>query len=509
MRTDLSSPAISSGLRRATVAALLVLAAAVLASPAWSLSTDNWPSFRGADALAVADDDPRLPITWSTTENVAWKAEVPGLAWSSPVVWGDLVYVTTVVSEGEIEEPRMGLYFPYGSPESGGMPTKDGQLMERSRDVHQWWVYAFRFEDGEVAWKTQVHQGIPRWDRHLKNTYGSETPVTDGKRIYAYFGNLGVFALDAKSGELQWEKRFAPKKTRLGWGPAASPVVHGNSLFIVNDNEEESYVVALDTATGNEGWKVARDEESNWATPFVWEHDGRTEVITVGSNLVRSYDLEGKELWRLSGMDSITIPQPFSEHGLLYITSGYIGDKIKPVFAIRPGATGDISLEEGQNSNEYVVWYNDSAGPYHPTPLVYGDYYFTLLDLGFFTVHDAKTGEELYFTDSQKQNKEVRQRVARGSGGFTASPWAYNGKIFVLSEDGDTYVIDTEKDFEVVGTNPLDEVAMSTPAVANGSLFIRTRSHLWRLTDLDAKPTQDAAGAEAADASPGEEKPGR
>jgi outer membrane protein assembly factor BamB len=472
--------------RRPVPMLAVTLGALMLAAVTHARSTDNWPSFRGPKALSVAADDPRLPTSWSATENVAWKVAVPGLAWSSPVVWGDRVFVTTVVSEGEIEEPRMGLYFPYGSPESGGMPTKDGVLMERAKDVHHWWVYALDFKSGEVVWKTEVHQGVPRWDRHLKNTYASETPVTDGKRVYAYFGNLGAFALDAKTGELNWETRFAPKATRLGWGPAASPVLHGNSLFIVNDNEDESYIAALDTETGKEGWRVMREEGSNWATPFVWEHEGRTEVVTAGSDLVRSYDLEGKQLWTLGGMDSISIPQPFSEHGLLYITSGYVGDKVKPVFAIRPGAKGDITLEEGQNSNEFVVWYNDSAGPYHPTPLVYGDYYFTLLDLGFYTVHDAKTGEELYFTEQQKTNKEVRRRVQRGSGGFTASPWAYNGKIFVLSEDGDTYVIDTADEFNVVGTNSLDEVAMSTPAIAGGSLFIRTRTHLWRLTNLAA-----------------------
>ena len=184
------------------------------------------------------------------------------------------------------------------------------------------------------------------------------------------------------------------------------------------------------------------------------------------------------------GLSSITIAQPFSAHGLLYIASGYIGDAVKPVLALRPGAEGDISLREGERSNDFVVWSDATAAAYHPTPLVYGDYYFTLHDQGFFTVHDARTGEELYFTEEQVSNQEVRQRVARGTGGFSASPWAYNGKIFVISEDGDTYAIDTANDFRVVATNSLDEVAMSSPAIARGSLFIRTRSQLWRLTDL-------------------------
>ena len=454
---------------------------ALVTTAGLGLETDNWPSFRGADALAVADDDPRLPTTWSTTENVAWKIPIEGLGWSSPVIWGNRIFVTTVVSDGEIEEPRMGLYFPYGSPESGGAPTREGVLKKRDPDSHHWLVYAIDYDSGSVVWKTEVNAQAPNFDRHLKNTYASETPVTDGERVYAYFGNVGIFALDM-SGEIVWEKRFEARSTRLGWGTAASPVLHEDTVYVVNDNDDESFITALDTATGEEKWRVNREEGSNWATPFVWTNPQRTEVITAGTDQVRAYDLEGNEIWHFGGLNSISIPQPFSEHGLLYVTSGYLGDRIKPVYAIRPGASGDISLAEGQQSNEFIVWYQDGAGPYHPTPLVYGDYYFTLLDLGFYTVHNAKTGEELYFTAQQKKNREVRRRIGRGTGGFTASPWAYNGKIFVISEGGDTYVIDTASDFEVVGTNSLDEVAMSTPAVARGSLFIRTRSHLWRLT---------------------------
>ncbi len=263
-------------------------------------------------------------------------------------------------------------------------------------------------------------------------------------------------------------------------------------LFVVNDNEEQSFIMALDAATGRELWRVDRDKGTNWATPFVWRNEKRTELVTAGTPQVRSYDLDGKELWRFSGMNSISIPQPFSAHGLLYVTSGYIGDRIKPVYAVRPGASGDITLAADQKSNDFIVWYQDGAGPYHPTPLVLGDYYFTLLDLGFYTVHDARTGEPQYFSEEQKQDKSVRRRLMRGSGGFTASPWAYNGKVFALSEDGDTYVLDSAKGFEVVGTNSLDETAMSSPAIARGSLFIRTRSHLWRLTE--AKPVAAPTG---------------
>ncbi|MCY4029320.1 MAG: PQQ-binding-like beta-propeller repeat protein [Acidobacteria bacterium] len=472
----------------ASVAAALVLALA--AAPGALAGSENWPSFRGADALPAVSDDPRLPVTWSATENVVWKTAIDGLGWSSPVIWDDRIFLTTVVSDGEEEEPRMGLYFPYGSPETfddDRFPDPEpGDLLERSINLHHWVVAAIDFKSGDVLWTTEVHTGEPDFDRHLKNTYASSTPVTDGERVYAYFGNVGVYALDL-DGQLLWQKRFDPAETRLGWGPAASPVLHEDTLYIVNDNDDHSFLVALDTATGDERWRVDRDEGTNWATPYIWQNADRTELITVGSNLVRSYGLDGTELWSFRGMNSITIPQPFSAHGLLYVMSGYVGDAVRPVYAIRPGAAGDISLADGETSSEFVAWYQDTAGPYHPTPLVYGDYYFTLLDRGFFTVHDARSGEELYFTEQQIQQQEVRRRVARGTGGFTASPWAYNGMVFVLSEEGDTYVLDSNDRFRLVATNSLDEVAMSSPAIARGNLFIRTRSHLWRITDTSGQ----------------------
>ena len=472
---------------RSALTAFVLPALVAITAPV-SAESGNWPAFRGADATSTAADDPRLPITWSTTDNVVWKTPVPGLGWSSPVIWGDRVFLTTVVSDGDEEEPRMGLYFPYGSPRampSGGRfrDPEPGDLLERSVAVHHWLVQAIDFESGGVLWTSEVRAGRPEFDRHLKNTYASSTPVTDGERVYAYFGNVGVYALDME-GAVVWERRFEPAATRLGWGPAASPVLHDGTLFIVNDNDDESFVVALDAATGAERWRADRDEGTNWSTPYVWEHEGGAELVTTGSDLVRSYDLDGRELWRFRGMNSIAIPQPFAAGGLLYVTSGYVGDAVRPVYAIRPGAEGDVTLPDGAAGSEHVAWYQDTAGPYHPTPLVYGDYYFTLLDRGFFTVHDARTGEELYFTEQQIQTRQVRRRVARGAAGFTSSPWAYNGMVFVLSEDGDTYVLDSNDRFRLVAANALEEVAMSSPAIARGSLFIRTRSHLWRLSDL-------------------------
>ncbi|HUP24162.1 MAG TPA: PQQ-binding-like beta-propeller repeat protein [Thermoanaerobaculia bacterium] len=453
-----------AALRGPSVRSLFAILAIFATLEAPAAAQENWPSFRGPDATNVAADDPRLPTTWSNTENVVWSREVRGLGWSSPIVWGDRVFLTSVWSEGEIEEPKKGLYF--------------GGERGAPNDSHHWLVYCFRTADGSPCWEREVHSGVPSFSRHIKNTFASETPVTDGERLYAYFGNVGVFALTL-DGEPVWEKRFEPVRTRFGWGTAASPIVHDGTLFIVNDNDDHSFLAALDAKAGAEKWRIDREEKSNWVTPFVWQNELRTELVTVGTTEARSYDLDGNLLWSIGNMSSIAIPQPFAAHGLLYIASGYVGDNNRPVYAVKPGGKGDISLAEGAKSNEHIVWFHPQAGPYNPTPLVYGDLYYTLFDRGFFTSHDAKTGAEVY----------DKHRLERGAGGFTVSPWAYNGRIFALNEDGDTYVIKAGPSFEIEGKNSLDEMCMATPAIADGSLYIRTLSKLYRLSNVKAAAT--------------------
>ena len=423
-----------------------------------SSANENWPQFRGNGALGVVDD-PSLPMTWSTTDNVQWIADVPGLGWSSPIVWGDLVIVTGVASEGAVEEPRAGFYFGGERP----APT----------DEHRWMVFAFSIGSGELVWQQEVYRGIPEAPRHLKNTYASETPVTDGQYIYAYFGNVGLFCLDM-NGRVLWSQTFDLVDTRAGWGTAASPVLHGDRLYLINDNDDQSFLVALSKETGAELWRVNRDEGSNWSTPYIWENELRTELVTTGTDKVRSYDLQGELLWELTGMSSITITTPFSRFGFLYLGSGYIGDQQRPVFAIKPGASGDISVPEDGSLDESIAWYLPQAASYNPSPIIYRDHYYTLLDRGFFTCHNARTGEEVY----------GRQRIRPGVA-FTASPWAYRNHIFALSEDGDTYVIKAGEEFEVVAVNSLNEMSMATPAIADSSLFIRTASKLYRISASD------------------------
>src|SRR5499427_1326737 len=434
--------------------ALLTVAVLVCADAA---ALDRWPQFRGPESLGVAEDA-GLPDTWSSTQNVAWKTDVPGTGWSSPVVWGDRIFLTSVISADKQEAPKKGLYF-------------GGNRLEPPKDEHRWMVYSLDWKSGRILWEREVHRASPKSPRHLKNSYASETPVTDGERIYAYFGNVGLFCFDM-NGKLLWSKKWGPFATRYGWGTAASPVLYKDRIFVVNDNDTESFMIALNKKTGDQIWRVEREQGTNWATPYIWENGSRTEIITPGTKKVRSYDLDGKPLWEFTGMSSIAIPTPFSRHGLLYIASGYVGDQVRPAYAIKPGASGDISLKAGETSNKFIAWYQAQGGPYNPSPLVYGDFYYTLYDRGFFTCHDAKTGVEIY----------PKVRIDPGVNAFTSSPWAYNGKIFCLSEDGDTFVIQSGKEYKLIGKNSLDEMCMATPAIVRGSLIIRTAAKLYKIT---------------------------
>jgi outer membrane protein assembly factor BamB len=430
---------------------LILMLFTLVASPL--RADNNWPQFRGSSA-GVADG--ALPDEWSTTKNVVWKVDVPGRGWSSPILWGDRIFLTTVVRDGSWEEPKKGLYF-------------GGDRPKPSTDPQHWIVLCLDWKTGKTLWRKEVHKGPPASPIHIKNSYASETPITDGERVYAYFGNLGLFCFDLDGNEL-WSKKWGSHRMRLGWGTASSPVLHKGRIYIVNDNDEKSFLVALDAKTGREIWKVGRDEKSNWTTPFVWENEKRTELVTSGTGRVRGYDLDGKQLWELDGMSSIAIPTPFARHGLLYVGSGYVLDKKKPLFAIRPGASGDISLKPDETNNAAIAWAHKMAGPYNPTPLVYGDQLYVLYDLGLLACYDARTGKPLY----------EKQRLG-SSAGFTASPWACEGKIYCLNEDGETYIIQAGPVFKELGRNTLDEMCMATPAVARGNMLIRTLTKLYRI----------------------------
>merc|ERR1711964_462240 len=264
---------------------------------------------------------------------------------------------------------------------------------------------------GEVLWNQESHTGEPQVPRHPKSTYASETPATDGERLYVLFGDVGLYCYDF-DGQQLWSHAIDAKKTLSDYGAAASPIVHDGQVILLYDNQEESYLASFDAETGRQNWQTDREETSTWATPFIWKNDLRTEIFTCGKTKNRSYDLNGELLWEFDGrMSNLVIPSPFAAHGMLFVTSGYFADPHRPVYAVAPGASGDISLADEQTSSDFIHWYQPKAGPYNTSPIVYEDYYYTLYDRGFLTCHDAHTGEEVY----------GKRRFTPGAS-FTAAP---------------------------------------------------------------------------------------
>jgi len=442
---------------------LLLVAMFAPGAAAAEPSASNWPQFRGPGCRGIAPDDPRLPDRWTLTEgepgyeNIRWFKPLPGRGWSSPIVWGNRAWLTTAVAADELDAPRRGLYF-------GGNRTE-------TPDTHmRWLVLCLDTTTGEIVWEQEVATGKAPEAIHLKNSYASETPVTDGKHVWACFGNVGLFCLDAATGETVWKRDFEPRVTRFGWGPAASPALHDGRLYVVRDSEETSTLTAFDSATGETVWEVERDEKSNWSSPFVWQNRLRTEIITPGSGLSRAYDLEGKLLYEFGGASTITIATPYAVDDLLYVSSGYVIGRQKPLWAIRPGAAGDITLGEDETSNDAVAWSRPDIAPYNPTSLVYEGLLYVLTDRGIVSCFDAMTGAEVY----------DRQRLPEGRA-FTASPWAVNDRIFCGNEYGETFVVRAGREFEILHVNRLteDDMIMASPAIAGGRLLLRTSRGLF------------------------------
>ena len=367
---------------------------------------------------------------------------------------------TSAIASGEERAPVKGLYDP--GDDNGSF---------KAAHEHRWMLYDIDFKSGRIRWEKEIARGIPSIGKHIKNSFATETPVTDGRFVYTYLGSAGLLTAVDFKGKTIWTKETGAVEGVSEYGSGSSPALYKDRVIIVNDNRKQSFIAAYELRTGRELWNVPRQESQSWATPLVWENELRTEIVTASTNKVRSYDLDGGLLWELKGMTNLSTPSPFANQGLVYISSGYPGTSPRPVYAIKPGASGDISLVKDQTSNEFVVWSNPALGTYATSSLVYGDYYYTLLDRGLFICHDAKTGKEVY----------SRQRVTMDATAFTASPWAYNGKIFALSEDGDTYVIQAGPEFKVLGKNSLSEMALATPAISNSSLIIRTASKLYRI----------------------------
>lgn len=438
-----------------------------------------WPQFRGPDSNPVGTHA-RLAERWSKTENVEWAAELPGRGWSSPIVTGGKVFVTAVTTDGKSKPPQVGTEYSneyVAELQKQGLPMD--KVIERvtERDIElpnevtlHYFLYCLNLKSGKVEWKKEFYAGRPPGGRHRKNSFASESPVTDGKFVYAYVANLGLWAFDLK-GKQAWTTPLEANPIYLDFGTGSSPTLIGNLLVIVNDNEKQQYIAAFDKQTGKQVWRTNREigpkgRQSAWVTPFVWRHALRTEIVAVGPEVVVSYDLTGKELWRMSGMSGAPIPMPFAYDGLLYIDGG----RGALLVAVRPGAKGDISLAKGESSNAYVVWSQPRAGTYLPSPVAYEGGVYTLTETGILSRFDAKTGKLTYKT-----------RIDPTATAFTTSPWAYNGKLFCLSEEGQTFVIAAGEKFELLHVNELDDMAQASPALVGERLLIRTERRLYSI----------------------------
>jgi outer membrane protein assembly factor BamB len=443
-----------------------------------------WPQFRGPAGAGILTDG-KLPTTWSAKDNVAWSVEVEGRGWSSPVAWDDTIFVTSAISPGTFKEPSTGIFGNDYVAELVKQGLSEEEVLKRvtARDIElttdtgeiRYMVLAFDAKTGKMKWQREAHKGSPFGGRHRKNTYASETPATDGERLYAYFGNVGLFAYSL-DGKPLWNTRFEPQKMYLDFGTAASPVVHEGKVFVVHDNDGKAFAAAIDARTGKQVWKVDRDlpagmMTSGWSTPFVWKHDGRTELIVIGRSHAVSYAPEtGKELWRLGGLTGQSTPTPVAADGLLYLATGSQGESNRPVFAVRPGASGNITLSKGQESSEYVAWFHPRASAYTSSPLLYRGLMYVVNDNGILTVFDAKTGKEIY-----------KARAGGTGNTFSASPWAADGKVYLLSEDGHTFVIEAGDKYVEIAKNSVDEMSFASPALAPNTVFLRTQTKLYRI----------------------------
>lgn len=478
-------PSMQSGLRVARLAVLLGMALGAAGAAGRGVDTENWPGFRGPLANGIADAS-GLPAVWSKTNNVRWSVDVPGRGWSSPVIWNGVVYLTSAISDKPFKQPSPGLYGNDYIAElrAKGIPPAEVNRMVRARDNEtpeesdaiRYMLYAFDAGTGRMLWEREAHKGLPFGGRHRKNTYSSETPFTDGERLYVSFGqNIGMFAFTLDGTPL-WKTTFEPQRIYLDFGTASSPVVHDGKVFLLQDSEQESFLTALDAATGKQLWRTARTSEgllhSSWNTPYIWKHAGRTEVVVTGHRSVRSYGLDGAELWRIV-IPGTTMPTPsaFAANGLLFVGTGAQGgDASRPFYAIRPGAAGDISLTGDATSNEFIAWSHPRASGYTPSAAFVGGRLYLVHDTGIMTVLNAETGAELY-----------KARVGGVGHTFSASPLVVGNRLYFLDEEGTTVVVEPGAEYKEVAQNSLDEMSLASPAVADNSLFIRTESKLYRI----------------------------
>jgi outer membrane protein assembly factor BamB len=417
----------------------------------------QWPQYRGYLAAGVYDNA-NLPSTFDLKKmvNVKWKVAIPGMGISSPVVWGDKIFLTTAVSEGDKEGFKPGLYGDVN-------PVNDSS-------VHEWKVFCIDRNSGKTLWERTSYKGVPAIKRHPKSTHANTSIATDGKFIIAFFGSEGLYCYDF-DGKLIWKKSFGVLKSiwtvmkNAEWEFASSPIIADGKVIVQCDVLENSFIAALDVSTGKELWRTERDEYPGWCTPNIYTSEGRKLIAVNGYKLRGGYDLEtGKEIWRMSGGGDIQIPTPIIGKDLIYFNSAH--GRYSPMMAVSTNAKGDITLKEGEASNEYVKWYTPRGGSYIQTMLLYHDKLYNMNWNGVVNCLDPLTGKEIYNAKLGKSDS------------FMGSPVAADGKIYIVSEQGSVFIMDDGDKFNMAGEVPLDDICMTSPAIVENMMFIRTQNYL-------------------------------
>ena len=410
----------------------------------------NWPQWRGPDGLGISTEK-NLPTEWSVNKNIKWKTPIAGRGHSSPIVWGNRVFVTTAVEGDAVPGAKAVTHSIDGKefrhPDSVGADRK-----------HLFKVIALDRQTGKIVWEQTAFEGTPYDDRHRKSSYAAATPLTDGKHVYAFFGAEGLYAYDMK-GKLAWKADLGKLGT-VGMGTGTSPILYENLVIVQCDEEngEKSFIVALDKKTGKEVWKQPRKVQVSWSTPLLVRSAKRAELITAGTETIISYDpATGKELWRHKGVESNAIPSPVANSEAVFIVAGY---PAKIAMAIPLGQSGDLG--------DKVTWKYEKGTAYVPSPILYGDNLYLTTDRGILTCLDAKTGAVKY------EGGRVPIPAT-----FTASPVAFGDKILLTSEDGDTFMVKAGAKHEVLGSNSVGEPVYASPAIADGLIFIRGEKNLY------------------------------
>jgi len=419
-----------------------------------------WPGFRGPGASGVADGQ-GAPLEWDAASgaHVDWEVEIPGASNSSPIVWGDRLFLTSAVSGSGTETLRAGI-------------SGDIRSLEDASE-HGWHLYSIDTETGRILWDREVHRGVPGVMRHPKGSHASSTPVTDGERVIVLFGTVGVLAAYDFDGELLWRSDIgvidsaAYNDPTAHWGHSSSPIIYENTVIVQADGQQDPFIAAYGLTDGREVWKADRGEDlSSWGTPAIAAGPAGDELIANGT-VIRGYDPRtGEERWSLGPNSYITIPTPVVGPDLVYVTGGY--QPVRPIYAVRPGATGDISSGEDASGNEAVRWSTDRDGPYIPTPILYRDLLYTIQINGVLAAYDSSNGEEVY-----------RARV--GTGTFTASPVAADGRLYIANEEGRVFVVGAGSGYRELAVNEMGEMIMATPAISGGKMYLRTLNSIYAI----------------------------